>query len=61
MKQATKKRINRIAYGFGITIVVVSHIYLLMTGSLPEDMVKDHAIINLVAGGALAYSWFTKK
>ena len=48
-----------LAYWVGIIIVFASHLYMIVVG-MPQDMVSGHAILNLVAGCLLAYSWFAR-
>lgn len=45
------------AYYIGITIVFGTHLYMLGF-SIPANQMTAHAVLNLVAGGLLAYSWF---
>ena len=47
------------AYYIGITIVFGTHLYMLGFG-LPSDQIIGHSVLNLAAGGLLAYSWFSK-
>ncbi len=47
------------AYWLGITIVFGSHLYMLGF-SLPANQMVPHAVLNLVAGCFLAYSWFKR-
>jgi len=46
-------------YWIGVSIVFVTHIYMLGFG-LPSDQMVGHSVVNLIAGGLLAYSWFNK-
>lgn len=48
------------SYWIGITIVLGTHLYMLGFG-LPVEQVFTHSILNLAAGGLLAYSWFGRK
>jgi hypothetical protein len=45
------------SYWVGIVIVFVTHLYMLGFG-MPENQMIGHAVLNLVAGCLLAYSWF---
>ena len=45
------------AYWVGIAIVFGTHLYILGFG-LPASQIIAHAVLNLFAGGLLAYSWF---
>jgi hypothetical protein len=54
------KKINKSAmwsYWIGIIIIFGTHLYMLGLG-LSEDQMIGHAILNLIAGCFLAYSWF---
>jgi hypothetical protein len=54
-----KSKYTTWAYYVGITIVMGTHLYMLGFG-LPADQVYGHSILNLVAGGLLAYGWFSR-
>lgn len=47
-------------YGLGLVIVMGTHIYMLMAGLAPEQMM-GHVVLNLVAGGLLASGWLSRK
>lgn len=47
-------------YGIGITIILVTHVYMLVAG-MTEDQVVGHAVINLIAAALLAGGWFKRK
>ncbi len=54
-----KSTLSTWAYYVAITILVVTHVYMLVAG-LPAEQMTAHAIINLFAGVLFAYSWFGK-
>jgi len=60
VKKKNKKIINQIIYAIGISIVFLTHIAMLILGGLPENQMMGHAIINLIAGSMIAYSYITK-
>ncbi len=47
-------------YMIGLLIVVASHIYMLMGGVTPDQMMA-HAWVNIVAAILLAAGWLTRK
>ena len=51
-----KSNSKRWSFFGGMFVVVGSHLYLLFSG-LPSNQVVPHAILNLLAGGFLYYSW----
>ncbi len=44
----------------GLIVVFGTHIYMLMGGVTPDQMM-GHAIVNLVAAVLLAAGWLTRK
>jgi len=55
MKDASKKKI----WAFWISLIIVagSHLYMLVYG-LPPNQIVPHSILNLVAAGLFTYIWF---
>lgn len=47
-------------YSTGLAIVFITHVYMLAAGLAPEQM-TGHAVLNLIAGGLLAFGWLTRK
>jgi len=47
-------------YGIGIIIVLGAHIYMLLYGLTPEQMI-EHAILNLIAVVLLVTGWLKAK
>jgi len=47
-------------YLVGLVVVFGSHIYMLMGGVTPDQMM-GHAVVNLVAAVLLAAGWLTRK
>jgi hypothetical protein len=47
--------IKKIAFWGGVAVVALTHVYMLVA-SLPESQMMAHAIINLVAAGAIVYA-----
>ena len=45
------------SFWIGMIIVVGTHLYMLVAG-LPPGQVVPHSIINLVAAGLFTYSWY---
>jgi len=54
-----KDKLKTGSFWVGMTIVVLSHIYMLIAG-LPANQVVGHSIANLAAAGLFAYAWFKK-
>jgi len=48
---------KRLAFITGVSIVTGTHVWLLQ-GTLPEAIMKQHAIINLAAAGLIVWSVF---
>jgi hypothetical protein len=46
-----------LTYYIGITIVILSNLYILTYG-LPQNQIRIHVLGNLLAAGMIAYSWF---
>jgi len=51
-----------VLYILGLIIIIGSHVWLLIKGSLPQNDVVGHAIANLVAAGfiIIGYMLLTK-
>lgn len=47
-------------YSIGLLIVLGTHVYMLVAGLAPDQMV-GHAVLNLVAVGMLASGWLRRK
>lgn len=46
---------KQVAFWGGVAIVVLTHVYMLVAG-LPESQMMAHAIINILAAGAIVYA-----
>ena len=46
---------KRIAFIAGVSIVTGTHLWLLQ-GTLPEAIMKQHALLNLAAAGLIVWS-----
>ncbi len=55
----TKNKYAVWAYYIGISIIFITHLYMLGF-TIPANQMTGHAILNLFAGGLLAYSWFKR-
>ncbi len=47
-------------YGIGLGIVLLAHIYMLVAGLTPDQMM-GHAILNILAVCLLAIGWSIRK
>ena len=46
---------NTIAFGLGMTVIIGSHVYML-NAKMPDDMQRNHALLDLGAAGLILYS-----
>ena len=51
-------KMYHILYYIGIVVVFITHIYMYLKG-IPGNLIKRHAIINLVAALLMSAGWFT--
>ncbi len=45
----------------GLIVVLGTHLYMLMLGGLPPEMMFAHAVLNIVAGILLMAGWLMRR
>ncbi|MBS3076516.1 hypothetical protein J4481_02120 [Candidatus Pacearchaeota archaeon] len=55
MGKKLRRKLASVGVWFGLAIVIFTHVYVLAVG-LPQEMVRTHAILNLIAGGLMLIS-----
>lgn len=51
---AGKEALRKVVLWGGVVVVVATHVYMLASG-LPEEQMTAHAVVNLIAAGAVVY------